>query len=669
MLGPIGNYSLSFATLVAAVGLLAVVAAVRLNRPTLLSVGRWTLAIFALLMSVASAALMAALINSHFEFSYVVGYTERALPTGYKIAAFWAGQEGSLLLWAWLLAVMSLIAAMVYRGHNDRDTAAMLGTLLIVCGFFAVLMLFAASPFALSPEIPEDGRGLNPLLQDPGMIAHPPLLFIGYAGFTIPFAMMMGALVGGRKDNHWVLLTRRWTLVSWVFLSVGIMLGAQWAYVELGWGGYWAWDPVENASLLPWLTGTAVLHSIMVQSRRGMFKVWNAALIALTFMLCIFGTYLTRSGVVGSVHTFGENIVGNFFLTFLLLCLAASIAAIALRWRLLRPEAHLEAMISREGAFLAGNILLTIIMVTTLVGTIFPLLSEWIRGEPISLGPPFYNKIVVPMGMLLLGLMAMGPVLKPGKEAAERMARVMLAPSVLGVTAALIALTGGMTNIWALGCVAVVVAGASSLLIDFVSSMMLRIRNTRESFLVAAIRLFDGDHRRYGGQLTHVGMLMIAVGITGSSLYNVEKMLHMHPGDKAQVGRYTVQYVKLTQVEEVNFGAIEADMLVTGPDGETRTMRPQRRFYHKSSQPNTEVALETTLRDDLYLTLAGWEARGATATIQVIVNPLVAWMWIGTIVLSVGGIICILPRLLPQSLRQSVENQSHPTRQPATTAS
>ncbi|MHC4589268.1 MAG: cytochrome c biogenesis protein CcsA, partial [Planctomycetota bacterium] len=320
MISGIGNLSLCAAILVAAGAVLASVASVRFRSPRLLRGARILLALVAVMLTATTAALIAALVNSDFRFDYVASYTERALPLGYKLAALWAGQEGSLLLWAWLLAILCMIAAVGWRTLVGTEHAVAVAVMALVCGFFGVLLLFAANPFQpVAGMAPPDGRGLNPMLQDPAMIIHPPLLFLGYAGFTIPFALTIGVLVAGRKDNHWIALVRRWLLASWLFLGAGIVLGAWWAYVELGWGGYWAWDPVENASLLPWLTSTALLHSIMVQQHRGMFKRWNVSLIFLTFTLCIFGTYLTRSGVIDSVHAYAGSLLGGFFLVFLVL--------------------------------------------------------------------------------------------------------------------------------------------------------------------------------------------------------------------------------------------------------------------------------------------------------------------------------------------------------------
>jgi cytochrome c-type biogenesis protein CcmF len=395
MISALGYTSLCAAVLVAAGGVLAATSAARFRSEAWLRAARWSVVALAALLTVTSAMLVVALLRSDFRYEYVAGYTERALPVGYKLAAFWAGQEGSLLLWAWLLGVMAVFAVRSMRRLEPPEQAVTLGTLAMVIGFFASLILFAADPFKMfAGAAPPDGRGLNPMLQDPGMIIHPPLLFLGYAGCTIPFAFLCGVLVSGREDNRWIAPVRRWLLVAWLFLTAGIVLGAWWAYIELGWGGYWAWDPVENASLLPWLTTTAVVHSITAQQRRGMFKVWNAVLIALSFILCIFGTYITRSGVIQSVHSFAPSLIGTFFLAFLLLTTVGSTALIVWRRKALRSEHELEGLISREGAFLLGNVLLLIMMLTTLVGTMFPLISSVFMPEPVTVQPAFYNKIV-----------------------------------------------------------------------------------------------------------------------------------------------------------------------------------------------------------------------------------------------------------------------------------
>jgi cytochrome c-type biogenesis protein CcmF len=648
MTAQIGEFALSLAILVSMGVVFAAFAAVRFDSDRLISAAKVLIGTFAALLTAAVIALAAAMIASDFRIAYVSHYTERALPFGYKLAALWAGQEGSLLLWGWLLAVLCTIFVVSRRDlRGNGEGSAVLATLGIVCGFFAAMLLFAANPFKLNEVVPADGHGLNPLLQDPAMIAHPPILFLGYAGYTIPFALLIGALVAGRRDNQWLAGTRRWLLASWLFLTAGILLGAQWAYIELGWGGYWAWDPVENASLLPWLTGTALLHSIMAQQHRGMFKKWNASLIAASFILCIFGTYLTRSGVIQSVHAFGESLIGTFFLGFLIFAAVASFVLLALRRREMRAEHELEGLIGREGAFLATNVLLVGMMLVTLLGTLFPLISRVIAGREVAVDAKFYNKVVAPMGLLLVALMAVGPVLTYGDGAAKRLLRGLLVPAVIAVAAVAFALARGVHSVWALIATAIVALGVGCVIADFAVVWFSHVRNG-ENPLAASVRLIDGNHRRYGGQLAHLGMLMVVVGVVGSSLFGVKETFTLSPGQSVAFAGQTLRFDRLHEERMANYTAVQADVVFTAANGKSITLTPQRRFYDKHEDANTEVALSSDWKRDVYLTLAGWEKGGESTAIQAIVNPLVSWIWAGGIVMAAGAVLCLLPRLMPR---------------------
>jgi cytochrome c-type biogenesis protein CcmF len=481
----LGNLSLSLTVLLAALAVVLAIASAKLQINGLLRVSRWLVASVFAMFTVASAALISALLKSDFTIQYVAHYTERALPFGYKLAAFWAGQDGSLLLWAWMLSAMCVIYLFARRNDRGAEAAATVATLAMVCGFFAILMLLAANPFKLGEEIPADGRGLNPMLQDPGMIAHPPMLFLGYAGFTIPFAALVGAMVANRRDSEWLGHIRRWAVASWLMLSIGILLGAQWAYVELGWGGYWAWDPVENASLLPWLTGTALIHSIMVQQHRGMLKLWNAVLTAGTFVLCIFGTYLTRSGVVSSVHSFGESLVGTLFLAFLVVTILFSGVLLIVRRGLLKSEHNLENLLGREGMFLATNVLLVGMTLVTLFGTIFPVISRTLSDHEVTVGPNFYNKVIAPLALLLAGLMAVGPLLNYGAEASKRLIRGLAIPAIVACVIATFAWTRGLHNTWALLAIAIGSLAIGNVLIDLGKSVAIRAHAHSENPITA----------------------------------------------------------------------------------------------------------------------------------------------------------------------------------------
>ncbi len=661
MNGLIGNLSLAVAVLTAAGALFTAVAAAKFQDDRMLRWSRRLLYLMGLAITVGSAALMSAMVNSDFHNAYVASYTERALPMGYKIAAFWAGQEGSLMLWTLLLVGMTAIAAHGFRNRERIEQSAMLGVLALVCGFFSALMLFAANPFVQLPAQAVDGHGLNPLLQDPYMIAHPPLLFVGYAGYTIPWAMLLAALIAGRKDNQWIGATRKWLMVSWLFLTVGIILGAKWAYIELGWGGYWAWDPVENASLLPWLTGTALLHSVMVQQHRGMFKIWNASLIAVTFLLCIFGTYLTRSGVVQSVHSFGESVIGTFFLVFLAVCVLLSIVVVVIRRQLLKSEDTVQGMMTREGAFMVLNVLLVLMTLATLVGTIFPLISGAVMPQPVTVGAAFYNKVVIPLSLVLLAVMSVGPLLSYGKGAGQQLIKSLIVPGIAAAISVVVALALGMTDLWALACTVITVVAVCSVGVGLTRSVRQRRKIEDEGPLTATLRVIDANHRRYGGQFVHMGVVMLMVGVAGSSLFGVKQTFQLAPGESAGFNdEYTITFGGLNQTRQSNYTSVEAHVTLTtlgetgdtgGTGGAGQTLHPEMRFYDKSEQPSAQVALNSSLSRDAYVTLAGWEDDGQLVALQVIVNPLIAWIWIGGIVMTLGAIFSLLPRLVKATAR------------------
>ncbi|HVT88464.1 MAG TPA: heme lyase CcmF/NrfE family subunit [Tepidisphaeraceae bacterium] len=645
----VGNFGLSMAMLAALIAFLLSVAAARFRSRVFLDCARGTIAAHFVLLSISALALLAALAGSDFTLDYVAHYTERALPIGYKLAAFWAGQEGSLLLWAWLLAAMSTIAVftmpMPRFAESSAEPAAAIATLAAVCGFFAALMLFAANPFVTADLVPTDGHGLNPMLQNPGMIAHPPMLFLGYAGYTIPFALLVGVLVGGRTDNQWLSLVRPWAMVSWLFLSIGILLGAQWAYVELGWGGYWAWDPVENASLLPWLTGTALLHSIMIQQHRGMFKRWNASLVAVTFILCIFGTYITRSGVIDSVHSFGKSLIGTFFLVFLTASIAFSVLVMIARRKLLKPEHELEILSGREGFFLATNVLLVGMTVVTLVGTIFPLISTVLADQQVTVGPTFYNKVVAPLGLLLIALMAVGPLLGYGKDAAARLARGLIVPAIAAALAMAGFAISGLTNLWALIAAVIAAAAVTAVLVDLFRSVRLFSLNHQLTIVASLAHMLPVNRRRYAAQIVHVGVILIVIGITGSSLFSQKETFSIKQNDTIQFAGRTLTLTDLRPVEAANFQALQATLQITDSHGRQSTLTPQIRQYNKwDEQASSEVSIDSSLREDVYVTLASSDGKGNVA-IQVIINPLVIWIWIGGVVLTLGGLIGLFPRL------------------------
>ncbi len=655
----LGNYCLAFAVLASGGAVLASIWAGRFKSAAALSNARWLIHSVTVFLTIASVALVHAILNDEFALEYVVRFSEIALPVEYKLSAFWAGHEGSLLLWAWMMAAAGSLAVIVGRKDDPASHGPAIGVLGVICGMFAALMLFTSNPFALSEMAPGDGQGMNPMLQHWAMIAHPPTLFMGYAGFAVPFALGLGALIGGRSDNRWIAPVRRWVIGSWLFLTIGIVLGSWWAYVELGWGGYWAWDPVENASLLPWLTGTALIHSLILQHRRGTLKVWNAWLVPLTFLLCIFGTYLTRSGVIASVHAFPDSSVGKFFLMMLILGVSVSIGVIIWRRDLLKSEHKLDKLVSYEGAFIGGNVLLTIIMATTLVGTIFPILSSGFAKESVTLGEEFYNTVVVPMALLMAALMAVGPLIRY-VNAKGALIKRLIAPGIAVVAAVVGACiwsvhhTGGEELATGGGVGPMVWAMVSAAIAAFAVTCI------TEDVIRTVGSLGPSAVRRWGGQLVHLGMIMIVVGVAGSSR-GVSKSLALKPDQVEQVGKYNVRLDGLEEITEANYMAGEARIGVSSTDKDEFILRPQRRQYNKSSKANSEVAVRTSLVEDVYVILAGWQ--GDTVHIKVLINPLLSWIWIGGIAMSLGSLICLVA---PGRRRtgQAVPN-SDPTEAPA----
>ena len=662
----VGSYSLTFAALSALVAIFSAICARRYDSAGMLRLSRWALHAVTALLTLASVTLLRAFLNDDFRLDYVVRYSEKALPFGYKLAAFWAGQGGSLLLWAWLIAAMGSLAMLARRKDPAATQAPAIAILAAVGGFFTVLMLFSVggndvpvNPFHLAEAVVTDGNGLNPMLQDPAMIAHPPLLFIGYAGFTIPMALYLGALIGGHVDKRLIVPIRRWMLVSWVFLTAGIVLGAEWAYVELGWGGYWAWDPVENASLFPWFTATALIHSLIVEQRRGMLKVWNAALVPLTFILCLVGTYLTRSGAIESVHAFGESDIGWYFLGLVGVSLAGALTVILVQRRLLKDDRPLDKPVSFEGAVWLACALLTVMMLTTLVGTIWPIITRVVKDHPATLDAHFYNKAILPMAMGLLILMGMGPLLQgPGGWARRK--RMLVAVVLTHVAVIIAARHTGLLS-WTTISAATATFILASLGTDFLRTIWVRLKKPDGDPVGAVLQALRANARRYCGQAAHLGMAMLLVGIAGSSLHKTEERLQLGVGESGDIGPYRLTMRSVEQVHKTEyipeedrdallFIAEEARVALTEPDGRSVVLRPQLRQYAKfTNMINNEVAIRSSLRDDVYLAFAGRDKRNVVY-IDAMIMPLVSWMWIGGIVMTVGGLLAaaLLRNRFPQ---------------------
>ncbi|MFQ6077720.1 MAG: heme lyase CcmF/NrfE family subunit [Thermodesulfobacteriota bacterium] len=591
-------------------------------------------------LTVASVAMIYALISRDFQVEYVAQYTNRALPLAYTLAAFYAGQEGSLLLWAWLLSLFSSFVIWQNRVKNRDFLPHVMLVLMAITFFFLLLLVFVTNPFERLPSAPPDGQGLNPLLQNPGMIFHPTTLFVGYVGFAVPYAFAMAALITGQLGEAWIKTTRRWTLISWFFLTIGNLFGAQWAYVELGWGGYWAWDPVENASFLPWLVATAYLHSVMIQEKRGMLKVWNIVLITFTFLLTIFGTFITRSGIISSVHSFGQSSLGWIFLVFLGIVILASFNLLMNRLPQLKSRNELDSLLSRESSFLYNNLILVGIAFATFWGTIFPIISEAVRGVKITVGPPFFNKVNTPIGLALLALTGLCPLIAWRKASAENLRRNFFLPFLVAIAGGIVIYLSGIRQLYPFLSFTISLFVVFTIFLDFYRGGRARKAMKGGSFPVALWALVTRNKRRYGGYVVHLGIVLVFFGITGNA-FKMEKQITVNKGDSFKVKHYTIRYDSLSQYPTANKEVVMASLSVFNAGKRVALLNPEKNFHRGQDQPTTEVAIHSTLKEDLYVILAGYE--GEIATFKVLVNPLVVWLWIGGGVMALGTILVLFP--------------------------
>ena len=598
-------------------------------------------------LAVAAAVLLVALGTRDYTFQYVAAHVNDAQPLVYDLTSFWGGMEGSLLLWALGLAGYMLVAVRAV-GRAQPDLApGVIVVLAAVAAFFLVMLTAVASPFATVPFPPADGAGMNPLLLNPWMAIHPPTLYLGYVGLTVPFAIVMAALTSGRAADAGVLLARRWMMWAWYCLSMGLWFGAKWSYVVLGWGGYWAWDPVENAAFMPWLVATAFLHSVMIQERREMLSRWNVLLVILAFGLSIFGTFLTRSGVLSSVHSFTQSSLGTLFLIFLAGTMLAACAIAAWRWDRLRSRHELDAALSRESAFVLNNVLFLAIALAVFLGTIFPVLSEVVTGRRVNVGPPFFDHVVTPLAVGLLLLMGVGPLLAWRRASAEQLRRNFLAPGATGASVGLVLLAAGMRAPGPLLVFAIAGFVAGTIVLEFGRGIQVRQAWRGEPLPRAFLALIARNRRRYGGYIVHFGMLLLVCGITGSSVFATQRVVTLAPGEAAQVARYRVRYDGLSQATARGALTVGARLQVFDGARDAGALTAGRNLFLNGRDSTSEVALRSTVRDDLYITLVGWAPDGR-ATLRMLVNPLVMWMWAGGLVLTVGAIVAMLPEARPR---------------------
>ena len=592
---------------------------------------------------VAVAALLHALVTHDFRLEYVAAYSSSTLPLYYTVAALWGGQKGSLLWWLLILTSMSAVVVLQNRHKNRELMPYVVAVLMAVALFFSALLVFITPPFELLAVPAKEGRDLNPLLQNYWMTIHPPSLYTGFVGMSVPFAFAMAALASGKLGDVWIRTTRRWTLFAWFFLSLGNLFGALWAYEVLGWGGYWAWDPVENAAFMPWLTGTAFLHSVMIQEKKNMLKVWNMVLIILTFSLTIFGTFLTRSGVISSVHSFTQSGLGPFFLGFLAVILTVSLSLLIWRLPMLRSENELDSLLSRESAFLFNNLILVGIAFAVFWGTVFPVISEWVRGVKITVGPPFFNKVNAPLGLGLLFLMGIGPVIAWRRATWSHLKKSFLWPVVVGLLSGIACVVVSGLSYWAVLAFSLIGFVLATIVAEFVRGVRARQAMVGESALVALVRLTAKNRRRYGGYIIHVGIVMIFIAITGTSLFRLERQATLNQGEQFEIGDYTLRYNGLEQSDTPHVAYLMANVSVFKGGKQVDTLKPEKRFYKKPEQPTTEVAIRSSLGTDLYLVLGSYDDETHMATILAYLNPLIGFLYWGGIVLAVGTLVVIWP--------------------------
>ena len=660
-----GSFTLLIALALAAYNLVAGTMALRLlatGRPSRVSPERLAdtarragIASF-IAVSGAVFALVWAAFTNDFSITYIMEHSNRALPAAYKFAALWSGQEGSLLFWAWLLAGYGFVLRLMHK--NDVKLYAYAGTILAgIQVFFFLLLNFSAPPFSLfNGPTPTDGNGLNPLLQYPEMVIHPPMLYLGYIGFSVPFAFALGALMMRYPGEKWIRITRRWTMVTWMFLTIGIFLGMHWAYAVLGWGGYWGWDPVENASFMPWLAGTAFLHSVMMQEKKGMMKSWNVWLIFSTFLLTILGTTLTRGGLVSSVHAFAQSSIGNWFIIFIGIVLAVCTFTYILHRDHLKSEHQIESLVSRESSFLFNNLVLLTACFVILWGTLFPIISEYVQGTKVTVGPPFYDRVAIPIGLFLLFLTGVGPLLPWRSTTFKSIRRNFVLPVIVLWASVIVLLAVGVSpwksgvfsrgDFFALIAFSVGAAVVTAILSEFLRGARVIARQTNRNLLVGTWLLTRRNTRRYGGYMVHLGVVVVVVGLSGAA-FNQSQQAELALHQSMTVGPYRLEEVGYTQDSNLNYDSEYAILNVYEGAKREFQITPERRLYLVSGQPETMVSIHSTPAWDLYVVYEGTNPTTGRPIIKAFLNPLVSWIWVGLLVIVFGTLVALVPSLSP----------------------
>jgi len=665
----IGQFALALAWVVTAYSVVASLLGIHLKHDKLIASGRnAALGTFACITT-AIVCLGYLFAVSDFSIKYIAAHSNRDLPIYFKVSSIWGGQEGSLLFWGWLLTVYSaLVIIQNWRKHSAMMpyvTAVLMATSL----FFTTMHLFAVNPFNQTvilqaqtspiPFVPADGSGLNPLLQDAYMVIHPPMLYLGFVGFAVPFAFAMAAMFTKQLGDTWIRTTRRWTMVAWMFLSVGILLGGKWAYHELGWGGFWGWDPVENASLMPWLIGTAFLHSVMVQEKKGMLKVWNMVLVILTYIMSIFGTFLTRSGVVNSVHAFAQSPIGGYFAAFLIVALSGALYLLFDRLPYLKSENQMESVISRESSFMFNNLVLLAACFAVFWGTMFPVISEAVKGVKITVSAPFFNKVNVPIAIFLMFLTGVGPLLAWRKASTNSLKRNFLMPGVLALATGVVLYLRGVQHFYAWLSLVMSTFVTITIVREFYKGARARSVGTGENFVEAVVNLTLRNTRRYGGYVVHFAFVLLFIGWSGQA-FTTDGSSELGIGDTMAIREYTLRVDKLGTEDTPNYSSDKATVGLFEYGKKVANMFPERRVYKagQEPQPTSEVAIYSTAKNDVYVVFAGATTDGKKAILQVFYNPLTMWVWIGGVVLVVGTLIALLPnKKTPARKRQESESK------------
>ena len=626
----------------AAYTMVVAVLGARRNIPPLVASAKRSVLVVTFFLLMASVALVASFLTHDFGVSYVAQHSSLAMPWYYTTAAFYGGQEGSLLYWALMLSLFSAVFVFTAKRAPAVLVPYVLATLMAIEAFFVLMLTTVSDPFVRLPVAPPDGNGLNPLLMDPGMLIHPPMLLLGYMSFSLPFAFAVAAMITGKLDSDWLRAIRRWTLASWFIQTAGLLLGAWWAYHVLGWGGYWGWDPVENAALFPWLTATAFLHSTMVQERRGMLKVWNLGLVMASFALSIFGTFEVRSGIISSVHSFAYSAIGGYFLAFLGIVIVFSIGLFLYRLPKLRPEQEFDSVLSREGSFLLNNLLLVGVTFATLWGTLFPLISAAARQQTMTVGPPFYDRVNGPLFLVLILAMGVGPLLAWRRTSLHALWRNLGVPVLAAAVCAAVLPLAGVRNIWVNIGFAVCSFTAGAILYEFWRGVRVRHRHG-EPYPLALSTLIGRYRQRYGGYLVHLGLVLLAIGVIGSHFFQVQRDAVLKPGQAMQIAGYSLVFLGNIDTTSPGVETVTAQLQLWQQGQFQRYIYPGRNFYPNfANQPASVISITTSGLTDVYVFLADFNG-ASEATIRVFVNPLVPLVWAGGLLMLLGGAICWWP--------------------------